>query len=207
MGYTECMPCRTADGQNAVHHSPPPPIVSVISHPWYAMKWFLRVALLLAVIAGTSNASEFVWREAENATGTSFNHSPWYQNGDTDYVVDKTMLSPGVPGTATTGDWRVHYANGTTSAYIEWNDINVTEGGDYVWWARLAPRNAAYQVLGGRRGRRGRGPDPDPRDPRPCQGEHAGPHRRCSALHRLGQTGDHQPGAWHAHVEDHGGDV
>ncbi len=131
------------------------------------MKWFLRVALLLAVIAGTSNASEFVWREAENATTDTFNHSGWYQNGDSDYVVDKTMLSPGVPGTATTGDWRAHFANNTTPVYMQWNNISITEGGDYVLWVRVAPRNAAYQYLDRRRGRRRRGPGQDARDARP----------------------------------------
>ncbi len=108
------------------------------------MKWFLRVALLLALIAGTTNANEYAWREAENATTDTFNHHSWYQTGDTNFIVDKTLLSPGMPG-GVAGDWRAHYASGSTPAYIEWNDINVTEGGSYTWWARVAPMTSAYQ--------------------------------------------------------------
>ncbi len=100
------------------------------------MKWLLRVVLLLAFIAGTSNANEYVWREGEDATGTNFNHHGWYQN---DASVDKTLMSPGTPG-GTAGDWAADYQTGTNNPrYIEWDDIDVTEGGTYTWWARIAP--------------------------------------------------------------------
>ena len=107
------------------------------------MKWSLSVALLLVVLAGTSSANEYVWREAENATATTFNHSGWYQDGDSNFVVDKTLFSPGMPG-GTAGDWRVHYVSGSSSAYIEWNNISVSEGGTYTLWARMATTNTAY---------------------------------------------------------------
>ena len=108
------------------------------------MKWLARLALLLVILAGTSSANEYVWREAEDATATTFNHSGWYQNGDASFVIDKTLMSPGVPG-STAGDWRAHYAGGSTPAYIEWNNITLAEGGTYTWWVRLAPFTSAYQ--------------------------------------------------------------
>ncbi len=105
------------------------------------MKRLLPAVLLLALLASTVRAKEFIWREAENAAVNTFNHDGWYEGSSN---IDRTLLSPGYPGGAQ-GAWSAHYVlHADSPAYVQWDDITVTEGGAYTWWIRLAPTNTSY---------------------------------------------------------------
>jgi hypothetical protein len=86
--------------------------------------------MLLFIFARIASASEAIWTEGEDPTVSSgFNQHNWYSN------VDETLLSPGLPGSAS-GSWAAHYANNSTPVDATWS-FTVTEGGPYTIWARV----------------------------------------------------------------------
>ncbi len=106
------------------------------------MRKLCLCVVLLLVAAGAVAAEEYVWIEGENPASTDFNHHSWFEDFNNLNKLNKDLMSPGYPET-TSGDWYAHYANGSSPAYAEYT-VNVTEGGDYTWWIRVASRMAAY---------------------------------------------------------------
>src|SRR5687767_12092672 len=62
-------------------------------------------------------AAEAVWIEGEDFVSSTFNQDPAYQRTR----IDRSQLSPGVPGSDTLGDWHTHRANSPSTAVAHYN--------------------------------------------------------------------------------------
>ncbi len=76
-------------------------------------------------------ANQAIWIEGESPTSSTFNNVWLWQQPN----LDASQLSPGVPGTTTTGAGLGHWGN-AGSAQALYN-FTVPEAGTYTFWARL----------------------------------------------------------------------